>query len=248
MLLCNCDHGCCPILSISFVSFFEKKNSNLKQTRAQWVILLSVLFSLPSLMVPSVLFTFLIIMKHRLNIPMALSALTTSFLLSDAQAHFFAFVGVYLLFLATLSPTHPITFSHRWTFGFPRCCLCQIVVLLVCVTVPAWELRFRRLGAQLGYCFPTRSFHSVFACRFEMILKCFLKPPGTKWAFVCASLLLPPSQLSSWSGKKTLSQTSVLSPLKKHGCLFWICLGLSCFLFMAQISKLTYIPWLASSA
>lgn len=132
---------------------------------------------------------------------------------------FFAFLGVYVLFLATLSPTHPITFSNRWTFGFPRHCLCQIAVLLACVTVPAWELHLGCLGAQLGYHCPTKSFHTVFTLSFEMILKCFLKPLGTKWVLVCASLLLHPSQLSLCAGKKTLSQTLCSPPQKSMGVL-----------------------------
>lgn len=56
----------------------------MKQTRAQRAILLSVQFALPSLMVPSVLFAFLIIVKHGLDVPMVLSAVTPSSFLSDS--------------------------------------------------------------------------------------------------------------------------------------------------------------------
>lgn len=109
---------------------------------------------------------------------------------------FFAFLGVYVLFLATLSPPHPITFSHRWTFGFPRCCLCQIVVLLAWVTVPAWELHLRYLGSRLGHCCPMRGFRSVFTLNFEMCLKCFIKPLSTKWVLPDAASL--PALLLCW--------------------------------------------------
>lgn len=147
-----------------------------------------------------------------------------------------------MLFLATLSPPHPITFSPRWTFGSPRCCLCQIVVLLACVTVPAWELHLRCLGARLGYCCPVRDFCSVFT-QFrnvsQMVHKASL-PNEFFW-------MLPPSQLSSCSAEKSFTPLCVV-PFEKDGCLFCMWLGWSCFLFKGtnqQADLHSLIGWLS---
>lgn len=164
---------------------------------------------------------------------------------SMPECSFFCFSWCSCLFLATLSPPHPITFSHRWTFGFPRCCLCQIVVLLACVTAPAWELHLRCLGARLGYCCPVRGFCSVSTLNFEMCLKWFIKPLSTKWALPKAASL-PPSSPPALLRK--ISQLYVLSPFEKHGCLFCTWLGWSRFLFKGtnqQADLHSLIGWLS---
>ena len=152
---------------------------------------------------------------------------------------FFAFLGVYLLFLATLSPPHPITFSHRWTFGFPRCCLCQILLLLAHVTVPAWELCWRCLGAQLGYCCPTQSFHSVFSL--FLVLKwaaLILKSLKNLWYQVGSCMYFQPSPPALLLREKAFSGFGIVH--FENGWLFlhFFFVGQSSFLSMAQTRNL----------
>lgn len=211
------------------------------------MILLYVLPALPSPMVLHALFNFSSFLKHGIDVPVALCTVTPNPFLNDsywphARMQFFAFLGVHVLFLATLSPPHPITFSHRWTFGSLSCCPCQAVVL-ACVTVPAWELCSGCLGAQLDYCCPLGGFCSVFTLSSETCLKCFINPLSTKWVLP-NSASLPPSSSALLRSFTALC----IVPFEKHGCLFCMWLGWSCFLFRGTNKKAdlnSLIGWLS---